>query len=404
MSGTGAQRNTALPARLLMAALAFAAVNLAIYCLLGPIEQKLDAATFRNGNLSSPLYHSWTWWLVHEFVRQKKAPDIVLIGSSQINSPSWAADAHTSNSVVECIEHREVHTLECALQRFLPQNIAVFNCGMQGGFASDYFMLERALFTDERKPKLVVVAVSPRDFIDNKLTAACTTEPFRFFSQFVDAGNLHALAYTDQSAMLSGCVDEALKQVPLRRLGDLIATHLAASTNQSATKKTCQLAQAVSNGAQRVEPGDYTVLATMKDVWIDNYDEYKKRYANSAPPSYQAQLTFFEQFLADLKEKGCSIIVVSMPIQKCNHKLLPLSFWADFNQRIAACCKRSNGSFYDLSEDGDFRGHDFWDTVHLNDLGGIRFFNKLAGIISGDKQAVAALASPRDLASGEHLQ
>src|SRR5271156_2210850 len=94
----------------------FLLLNAAVWIWLGPASAPLTAATMSESNFTSPMYGTWTWWMVRGFLRQERPADVVLLGSSQVNSPSWAADAHLTSTPVDCLEHREVTTLERSLE------------------------------------------------------------------------------------------------------------------------------------------------------------------------------------------------------------------------------------------------------------------------------------------------
>ncbi len=399
------QRLSSLRQTKLFAGLAlFGALNLGAFAWLGPSNLPLNRSSFAESNYMSPMYGTWTWWMARSFLREDRAPDLVLLGSSQVNSPSWAADACLTQKPVDCLDHREVLALEHALQHSLslPRPPKVMNCAVQGGMASDYYMIERTLFQAGHKPKVVVLCLSPRDFIDNKLTAASATEPFRFFSRFMDAGKLAQLAYTDPSARFFAALDSATSRLPLRRLNELIANRFAnfqEAQKKTAPKKGEELAQAISNGHQQVKLGEWVVPADMKSVYVDNTEEYRQRYANPKPTTYQTQMVFFRELMQDLNARGCTVHVVEMPTSAGNRALLPQSFWQDFRSSMQAVCQETGSAWTDLSADADFQKADYLDTVHLNGRGGLKFFDKLAVTVSGDKKAVARLVSPASIAA-----
>jgi hypothetical protein len=389
----------------LLAGLAlFGALNFATLDWLGPTNAPLNRSSFAESNYLSPMYGTWTWWMARCFVREEAAPDVVLLGSSQVNSPSWAADACLTKKPVDCLDHREVFALEQSIKSSLAltQSPKVMNCAVQGGMASDYYMIERTLFQEGHKPKVVVVCVSPRDFIDNKLSAASSTEPFRFFSRFMDAGKLAQLAYTDPVARFFAALDNATSRVPLRRLNELIANRFASlqeAEKKNSPKRGEELAQAISNGHQQVKLGEWVVPADMKSVFVDNTAEYQKRYGNPKPASYQIQMTFFRELMRDLNGQGYSVLVVEMPTLPGNQSLLPQAFWQEFRGSLQSICQDTGTQLADLSKDPDFEKQDYLDTVHLNGRGGLKFFNKLGAIISGDKKAVARLLNSSSIAA-----
>jgi hypothetical protein len=395
------QTKSALQSRVLVALVAFVAANSFTAVVLGPPDTALDTRSLSETNYTSPMYGTWTWWMARGFVKisASKHPDVAIMGSSQVNSPSWAADAHLLRKPLDCLDHREVYALEQGLSR-VGKTPTVVNCAVQGGMISDYYMIEKSLFQKAAQtPKLVIVCVSPRDFIDNKLPAASSTEPFRFFSRFVDSGRLSVLAYPDWRERYFAFLDSTINRLPLKRLNDLWCARLnravASLTSCGDSKNVASikpaktsnmLAQAISNGQLQVKLGEWVVPPDMEHVFVDNTAEYQKRYAVAKPVSYAIQFSFFKEMLADLHNRGCDVMVVQMPTLPMNQVLLSETFWQEFKQTLASMCAENKAYMLDLTQDKDFQKSDYLDTVHLNDHGGIKLFEKLSKAVRDDSQ------------------
>jgi hypothetical protein len=382
------QTKSALQSRALAALVGFVAANSIAVAALGPADSALDSHSLSEANYTSPMYGTWTWWMARGFVKisAAKHPDIAILGSSQVNSPSWAADAHLLQKPLDCLEHREVYALEQGLSS-AGKTPTVVNCAVQGGMISDYYMIEKSLFQKpSQTPQLVILCVSPRDFIDNKLPAASSTEPFRFFSRFVDSGRLSAIAYPDWRERCFAFLDTTINRLPLKRLNDLWSAKQQTGSSAKPAQAKDMLAQAISNGQLQVKLGEWVVPPDMEHVFVDNTAEYQKRYAVAKPASYPIQLSFFKETLADLRNRGCHVMIVQMPTLPMNQVLLPETFWQDFKQTLAGLCVENKVSMLDLTQDNDFQKSDYLDTVHLNDHGGIKFFEKLAAVVRDDSQ------------------
>lgn len=343
--------------------------------------------------------------MARQFVLEAKAPDIVLLGSSQVNSPAWAADATLLQHSVDCLLHRKVVSLSkfLARRKGLPGNLLVANCAVQGGVASDYYMIAHALLLGESKPTAAVVAISPRDFIDNKLPSASATEAFHFFSPFVEINKLSEIAYSDPLARLLAGVEWSLEALPLRRIGTMIDERFSNATetrlrggprNESGN----ELLSAIYNSHKQVKVGEWVVSPNMKPVFVDNTNEYVVRYKDPHPKSLPVQYAFFRELLKNLQESNISTIVVNMPTLPCNHNLLDASFWTAYRRDISRMCAETGSHWVDLSESNDFTRSDYVDTVHLNDKGGLKLFHKLAKVIASDQQLIATLRSKQQLA------
>ena len=377
----------------------FLVINALLLPFLPQGSQRLTASSIQNSDLSDPMYGTWTWWMARGFVADEPAP-IAVLGSSQMNAPAWAADATLLQRGVDCLLHRQILTLGQEIERCLgaERRLAVANCAVQGGMASDYYMIERCLLRDERCPRLVVIGVSPRDFIDNKLPCASSTEVFRYFSRFVDPGELAALAYTDPLGRLFGWLEWNLNELPLRRLNAVVQSRLSDGNGELQNRRGInrpnnELLSAIYNDQQKVRVGQLVVPANMSPVFVDNSCEYTGRYRNPSPPSLPIQYAFFDQLLADLHDKGIAVLVVGMPTTKRNRTLLPAAFWTSYENRLQQMCSAKGASFVDLSGSVDFLQADYVDTVHLNDKGGRKLFVKIAELIASDQRLATTLAN-----------
>jgi hypothetical protein len=394
-SGESPGNNTG--ARFAYALVAFVLVNFLVLWALGPPPVTLNARAFDARNYQDPMYGTWTWWMARAFVNTSKNPDVVLLGSSQMNSPAWAADATLLKRGVDCLLHRDVLTMSGNLAGMagVRKSVNVFNCALQGGVASDYYMIARALFQGDKIPRLVVIGVSPRDFIDNKLPAASSTEAFRFFSRFADSNQVASIAYTDPRDRLFAWLDWQVRSTPLRRISEIIESyataHAASVPAPSSGRSANELMAALYNTHQQVKIGQWVVPPNMEPIFVDNSKEYGSRYQNTHPESLPIQLAFFDEVLKSLNKLGCAVLVVGMPTVESNRQLLPAEFWTEYKTIVSSKCRSFGARWIDLSDSPEFVQADFVDTVHMNDRGGKKFFEKLAGIIAADQKLARAI-------------
>ncbi|CAN5636710.1 hypothetical protein BH10CYA1_BH10CYA1_45690 [soil metagenome] len=327
------------------------------------------------------------------FLDQKMPPDIVLLGSSQMNAAARAGDAKLMNRAVDCVLHREVYSLEAALEKAgLPRNNVV-NCSLDGAMASDYWMTARALLTNDHKPKIVILGVSPRDFIDNKLVSASSTEPFRFFSRYVDSGKLSQLAYPDPLARATAQLEWTLNSLPTRTLHGSIESFLSSNQLRGDKPQTQEVLGVVRDSQMMVKPGEYMEPAKTEGVWVDNSHEYIGRYKNSSPPCYPIQISFFKEFLGMMRDQNVKVLVLGMPTLAQNRNLLSNQFWTSYRNQISSICRDYNASWLDISASADFNATDFIDTVHVNSKGGAKIFAIMADKLGSDSTLDKALKS-----------
>src|SRR5262249_24344640 len=147
-----------------------------------------------------------------------------------------------------------------------------------------------------------VVGISPRDFIDNQLASASSTEPFKFFYQYVDAGKLSSIAFPDPCGRLMGELELATNRLPLRRIHAWVEEQMLALQQSDANRKNASkpvengMMEALTSSVFTVKPGQLVVKDNMTGFWTDNTKEYAKRYKCANTPSYKIQLSFFSEF------------------------------------------------------------------------------------------------------------
>lgn len=376
-----------------VAAIGFALVNLVVGRTVGASDGRICREMFNEKEYHQPYYGSWAWWLVKEYVEQKQSADVVVLGSSQINTAVLATDAHESQQVIDTLTHREITSLERRLNDAVSGgNLKAFNAAIAGSVASDYYMVARALFGGYAKPKLVIIGVSPRDFIDNQLPVASATEPFRYFSQFVDTGKLTQLAYPDPIARINAQLGMTFDKLPLRQVHSMVDTYLMSQKKEDTKKHSGNaLLAAVSNAAQVVKPGEWMIPANMPPIYVDNSYEYVKRYKDPNPPNYPIQLAFFDELLSWLNKENIKVLVVGMPTRPENRALLPTIFWSNYRLTLNGLCERNGAHFVDVSHCNDFEKSDFVDTVHMNAAGGAKILDVFAESIAKRKDLFAAI-------------
>jgi Protein of unknown function (DUF1574) len=371
----------------------FAVVNLVVVWAIGQTSIKLTREAISQQTQLTPLFGSWTWWMAKGFLDQKMPPDIVLLGSSQMNSAARAGDAKLMNRAVDCVLHREVFSLETALDKARLPHHTVVNCSLDGAMASDYWMTARALLTDNNRPKIVILGVSPRDFIDNKLVSASSTEPFKFFSRYVDSGKLSQLAYPDPVARANAQLEWALNSLPTRTLHTSVENLLSSSQLRGDKPQTQEVLGIVRDSQMMVKPGEYMEPAKTEGFWVDNSHEYINRYKNSSPPCYPIQISFFKEFLGLMREQNVKVLVLGMPTLAQNRNLLGADFWKSYRNQISSICRDYNASWLDISDSADFNATDFIDTVHVNSKGGAKLFAIMADKLSSDAGLMQALGA-----------
>lgn len=387
----------------------YAAVNAAVFCMPcgKPTEREIESENFTLDVKVAQEGKPSSWWLARAYLKDIGRPDVVVCGSSQIGGLQ-AADANRLNAPIDFVKDHHCRSIEMHLAEKQAQTSPyVFLCALPGAMISDHFAIARALYQAKGAPEAVVLTVSPRDFIDNSLPCAGSTEPYKYFSQFSDMGKYKALAYNEPWQAFQYAVSEEL---PLRHLAAFLkekenqykalavgSDSTAAGAVASGAASTVDGADAASssskNGAAtiadqvkfvmggyegNIKPGQAVLTPNLPPIFVDNSRDYRRRYKNSHPATYDVQMQYFREFLAYLNSEKTKVIVLGMPLTKENRAVLPDSFWRKYRADMQALCTAGNATWVDLISDPDFSRNDFCDTVHLNGTGGEKLASKIA--------------------------
>lgn len=396
--GAGKRR---LISSFVVAALLFAVVNLITVTNYVPAKRHLDQEAVNPQNADHPVQKqtkTWSYWVAKGYMEQSCAPDVVVFGSSQMGSAIACADAQLTKQVVDTATHKKLVSLETELFRQLGgKPVTVFNAAIPGCMVSDVDLISAVLFHESGlKPKVVVVGVAPRDFLDNTMPSPTGTEPWHFFAQFVPVSERPAAAFTDFFTNL----DWQINQHTLRELYPLAQALLgtenanepeAEADTKGKDKKNDTPLAAVLGTLGEVKAGQWLVPANIPPMWKDNTPEYKNRFKDSRHPIYITERQFFNDFLARMQRENIKVIAVGMPSLPMNRALLPDKFWVRFHSDVAAACRAHGALYVPMYDDPSYEVADYLDTVHLDASGGQKLFAKVAAAMAAQKDIKVAL-------------
>lgn len=393
----------------------FALVNIGLYFYMDKegLNKKrlLTLDALKAVNYEKRQEGPWVWWVTKTFLSQEKTPDVVLLGSSQMGSAIFSAEAEHRGEVVDTTDGRvvtrladEIKNLSAAKNCGSNVTPQVFNFSMGGAMVSDHYLLANTLFKPGKFPKVAIIGVNPRDFIDNSLPSAAATDSFHFLSPYADIEKLAPVSYEDGFGYLDYQMSKLLplRKVPLLVYGDLPPTlgNKATFTNpegkgavrEKGKPVTTQVLRAISGSAGDVRKGEWALPAFPPYLYMDNSKEYIKRYKTDKPKCLAGQKKYFEALLSFLHDNNVKVIVVGMPSQVCNRNLLPAKFWTEFSQYLSETTTGSGGTFVNLFADENFiPTKDYLDTVHLNRWGGGKLVHIMAETAVGKPEILSSL-------------
>jgi hypothetical protein len=384
------------------AILVFITVTLVLTPLSLHEKPELTKSTILSKHYEQRGKGPWSWWLCRAYFLNQPS-DAILMGDSQMNAAIMQADAITSHKNLDVLTDREAITLEQTLKDKAHLSIGVVNLALAGAMISDQYLISKALLASH-PPKIVIIGISPRSFLDNAMPAASATEPFHFFQHYVKLDSLVPYSFPDWLSQANWFLQEYF---PLKQFYDPITLFLekimlyafgfdrsnesakqshfakiAESFHKDRVDKTSKQLQAICGGTDEPARGKNLVAPISLYGFVDNTGEYKRRYRDSASPNYEKQNAFFREYLSLLKRLGVKTIVLGMPVLPSNRQLLPEVFWRKYKEQMKEECAQFGANWIDLCEDGSFDKGDFLDNVHLNAKGGRLLIDQLSGIIS----------------------
>jgi len=357
---------------------------------LGKLHQTVLESPYET-NRSGP----WPWWIARAYFRTTK-PDVVVMGDSQINAAFIQADSITLNKPVDCTVDRACVTLKKKLQQDNPKRIRddlhFVNLALGGAMPSDYYLMSKTFFTKQNHPKLVVISLSPRSFLDATLSSASATETFQYLAPFVALGNLADYAFTNPIEKYFWLIRTRLTLFTYQQditlaMHNLLFLCPDLSDHNKFVKGDDPLLSrqpigSIYSGNGFVSLGDNVVLPNPNVPFRGNEAEYKRRFAQLRPKTLAAQSAYFQSTLQYLKSLGVQVIVVQMPILPPVRLLLPKTFWAGYRSSLKETCRENNAYLLDLIDSSEYPQNQFLDYVHVNAYGAKHFIDQLADYIS----------------------
>ncbi len=355
-----------------------------------------------NGTYEATQLGPWPWWVARAYFTCP-TPDIVVMGDSQMNAAFIEADAMTTNMNKDCTVDRSCISLNANLQKygFTAEGGALHsvNLAIGGAMPSDYYLMSKAFFSKHSHPKLVVISLSPRSFLDATLTSASATDTFQLLAPMVDLGGLIDCAFTNpfekyfwllrnkftlfvyQQDIALALHNYVTKHFPVNKIGK-------GGLLQSQDPKTNrQPLPSIYSGSGFVGIGSSVVGPNARIPFRGNREEYQKRFAHLNSSTLENQYAYFQSALQYLKALGVPVIVVDMPMLEPVRALLPDSFWHTYRSLLQNACVKNGACLLDLSDSKDFPEDEYIDYVHLNATGGKHFTDILASYIKRNYQS-----------------
>jgi len=356
-----------------------------------------------------PVRLSWEWWRTKSYLAEPQAPDVVLMGSSLLMIPTSLVDADFLNESIDAVKHPHSKFLEQKLHEAgAAKSISCFNFALPGAMVSDQYLTAHSLFTGSHAPKIMVLGLTLRDFIDSGVDSPTSTPTYQFFRHFEKTDDVkHLLAISPQAMAESFCnnlnylADKRLElqayfSKPINKAGETALADLPINRTFDA-KKEQDSGPAEILGNTTVTEGTFILPPHKVLPWKDNTREYKKRFASPNEKLFANQMAFLDKLLEDARTNNIKVVVANMPLTEKNMRLMPKGMYEKYLLEINKRAHRGDLSLIDLNTQWVFHDADFQDTAHMNGEGGAKFMDLLAKSLSMNPRVRDALGfAPRE--------
>jgi len=332
---------------------------------------------------------------IKEYKEQKPPANVVLLGSSLMMFPFWAMDASFDPKIADIAHYHKSVALQAVLEKNGIKNSSVFSLASAGQMSSDAFLYASEFLKGDTKPEVVVWGIAPRDFADDNVKSPMATVSFK---QIVDLHNFSSYAKTflprfedkaefiaNHSCFLYGRrwrfqkeADRTLEKISAAVarvfVGKAADSKLAAAGATAGGAVPAPIAAtAATASANTPDLSISSLLAgTAEQRWETSTREYRGRYKNIAERDLSVQMSCLDNTLKICQERGIKVVLVNMPLTKLNQGLMADGFYQRFNQQVKtlASAYGKDVTLVDMTNQSQFQESDFWDTVHMNHIGG----------------------------------
>ncbi|MBS2010208.1 MAG: hypothetical protein JST01_24375 [Cyanobacteria bacterium SZAS TMP-1] len=386
----------------------FAAANLALSGALVPKKAGDEEKNARGGDFwTNPALIDLAVAKFKE-ANQNPAehPRVVLLGSSLVMFPFWAMDAGINPKIADIAHYHQSMALSSSLNPGGPP-VPVFNLASAGQMSSDSYLYVSEFLDGASKPDVVFLGVAPRDFGDANLTSPMATVSFKRIVNLQNLAKYRATFlphFNEQAEFIaneicyfygrrwrmqreSDRLIEKLDNVIASKCG--VASGAMASAAAPAASAGGVQAPVARMAAPASEPGaDITnrLTGAAYERWVSSLKEYRSRYKGIGDRDISVQMNCLERTLKLCQERGIKVVLVNLPLTRANLELMPDKFYARFGGELAAIAGKHKDAvtYFDLSMDKQFTDYDFWDTVHMNQLGGAKLLRAIVPALQKD--------------------
>lgn len=357
-----------------------------------------------------PSAKHWAYWTTQDYLKEKPAPDVVLLGSSVFMNPLWMLEAEYLNRSVDIVVERTSKYLQDAISKQIPGvSPRCFNFALPGAMVSDDYMIARSLFKENSTPKVVVLGLTPLDMTDDDFYCAVSSTHYKYLSRFSNTKDLVELAmpkpwqrvefHVNDTMYLAGRKHD-VQGTTISKLRDSMNGYLGGlSAVPLSSKKKGDTKDAIYQ--DEVAPGVWLAQPVGIDYFNDDSKKFKKRYRFATANRCEIKMAWLKKCIQILREKNVETLVVNVPLPEPAMTILPAGVYDALVAKVENLAKDENVAYIDLQKTGKFNILDFTDSCHMDASGGRKVMDFVAQEIGKDARLRNALVAPHSQIAGK---
>ena len=348
-----------------------------------------------------------------EILSSRQNADLLLLGSSMILVPAVHCDDELHGTKPRFDRwyyrhhldaYKNADCFEKLLQDDCGKHVSVLNGAVVAAMMSDQYLIARKYLASGKRPKIVVVGVAPREFLDNQRALVEKTATYTAIADFSSLNDLFGCnqMLPTPISKFNTAVDCAMglfwyywrSRSDYKSFVATLSTKVfhhplnlyEAATNAGNSKTNAGASLGDVFASESVDPMYVQPPNTLQDI-----NEYKKMYWPINKKLFATQEMYFEKLLKLLQEHNIPVVIVLMPLTNENLALLPADVLDNFKDTVSTCCSKYGAYIFDPGKQMSFSHNDFEDSAHMNSGGGKKLFMYMSNAIATNKRLAACL-------------
>lgn len=261
------------------------------------------------------------------------------------------------------------------LQERLKLPISIKNLSFSGSLMSDQTLLCNKLIQFGAKPKLAIITLVPRPFLDTTVNPKLSPIKNYFDNRFKNLSEAKNFRELFENVLISNSSIYRTRSDYATVLFSLSCNTLNRPLNsyQKAAGITQKNKVCISGFEEKINPS----ICSDNKLINSDVNHYKKAYQFD-PSVFDYQYQQLEHMLHILSKNEIQIVLVKLPLSKTNLGLLPKEYQDRFDLKLERSAASYQAKLLDLQNDSRFDATDFIDSVHLNANGSLKLWDILS--------------------------